>query len=1564
MTNHPRRPSVPSVVDVKGVAILMVIAVLAALMAIAAPFVFSMIQHGKSARNIVSQEIAHEGAQAAVDHAICERMKKQAAWFIVPEGQNLSTLPPEITTRKDLDVDFNLTLPEGMRTKFKIEPEFQNSRGLLWSARLEDEQGKINLNSAPPQLIGNLIASCILKEAVKRGDTQLVVDDGSMFNRNGGIVFILGEIAPLHYTSASNSMIQLDEAVQYPHPEGVLVFDGRARLISNALFPGGPRYQPFRSVYEIKTAPGLTGDNSLPTEVFSRIEQHLTVENGASSPSWGHGAKLSDGALGIGGVSSVTIENGQGFSPGSLVRIVTGGEPSGFSRVRQSLLRGNDQTNMASIEFETPIPTSDKNSDSGTYIEPQMKNPVNINTASDEVLAAVFTGVRLLTSKDAVSRQTAFALVEYLRKPTMTSSTGRWVFGTNEDIRKALFKAHEAGVISAPQRDALVINAVEPNSARLGLTTVTFCCFSHGTYTVEGSGVANSDTGAQLARSTLRQLVSLPTPSPGRFRIQYQSGFQELLDNGMADRVYTWPEILGKRRTKRQGTLIDRYGRVDMGNVRLGVGSSGTFQGHQGVTSEWYDGCDDESNRAFMMEGYDMGKHESFILDPTAPLQGNNGSSRGAGYRGVATPPSSVELWYRPKGNGQCVFYDEGTLEDRNRVTFSYEPDQGLTIRIWDSTQTTSKRKPVEFIYPIQLNSGDWYHIAGSWKTSHPGGQDIRVDAQPYPKNDPKLLEFKPGGRLANDLSVDDRSEITLENGDGEDFPRAGALKIGEEVIEYSQHSGNTFSGLFRGTRMSAAIKHKAGEWVIPFGYVNPIAQDLVPGNATMVDDLDQVANTRTRIMFPPNAKPNFVLDSAVDKIPVEDATNFPPAGFVSVGGECVFYGAKKKGQTGWELNKLQRAMGSNGVQAPARNLHNGSSVSLCSIAITNSSDYLVPGIVQVDDESNKNKVEWIYYADKQNVNGRNYLVAELAYTGATNYMVQNPETQRGGRSLGIARFRHVYGIGDYLYLGKAKGVTSSHNKGDKVIPVIRMQAPHCGGWDPANAQGLADVTTATNNGQAGNANTSMLHDSPYGPDGVSDISVVELGRQDGDLRWVKQGYLHQYVNTNGQPCPNLKFTSWSFEYLVGLNDFVSRRFPAGSTRYLRWPTGDLPDALNAKRHVCADKNGEGKVTGDVDEVRVNTFNTIGGRIAMNIDGTALDAGTEQINVENYDAWAQPGGNNPGGIGNGGNGNNPLNWPMTGGLIRIEDELIYYQSIGSAGIQYYADTYPPLNTKPPERNKADRRWINPCTEAHELHPNIVNKSVSQLTKVKRGVLGTKAVEHPVGAQVMLLDAMAVTHLAGNFNGMADAFNVADSRGFPKEGYAWINDEVVSWKRGEGTSFTGCRFLRGRYGTSPGEHEMGDIVRCLPFRYWDRNVSQYDGDGLAFIQCGYRASGAKWYGMELDITGTEAAPMAPANCKPHILVRFNGKPGWETMPEENNDGALYEFKGKRAFNLAGLDGKGVTADEMEVRIYWEYLPGAFKNGTAADWKRTFCIEKLRARYTTPLIMRRLDEVEKR
>jgi type II secretory pathway pseudopilin PulG len=1489
----------------RGVAIVMVIAILAGLMALAAPFVFSMIQQSRAARSDLHAMRARQGAQAAVAHGIAQLY---TTLRFDPKDDS-----PEVTTLQDLKIP--MEFPAATTEFNNLNLDLQNADGTLWGVRVEDEQGKVNINSAMPALIGNLLGSAVTTDKTVTGDTSLTVDDTSSFivgvtnndaQRIKGTVYLEGEV--LRYTDIRGTKILLADAVQRGHSSGALVYDGRAQLIADYPYKAGGRR--FASIYEVKMACGASG---MAPDEFARLERLITVHSGLDGPEWGHFPLPT--AQGPG--SSTNVGNAQqplrqpppnstqadsGIGPGTLLRDA---QSQAFGRLSRVSRRPDGTLNLEfaagaglNISGQQQGPVGNQGGQAAiAYVEPLQLHPININTAPRDVIAACFKGLCLETHNAAIRRNTAEALADYMLGQ-------KRVFATKEDLRKVFQQAFKAGILTQQERDACFINATEPGSLKLRMSTAPFCFGSLGTYTVEGSGVENTDNGVQLARNTVRQIVTMPTVNQGRFKIQYQAGFQDLIDRGLTSRVVTFPVPIQVYRTQRDAP--DLYlPDSNSGSIRLDVGESGLFN----LPGEQYDHCSNPQDPGFRQDGYDMRHREPWTLDPATTI--------GQNPNRVASVPTSIEMWIRPLSSTQCVLYEEGLEEERNRVTFSYDPRHqpvgGLVISIYDAGLECKdgkvsfqhlKRKPVEFIYPTTLEAGDWYHVAGSWKTSQPNGQEIRLDAQPVPSAQDGVIVNRPGTKLGADLGLDDVDALELEDADKVDFPSSGAVQVGEEIIEYQVRAGTTLKQLNRGARLSAIAKHSSGELVVPYGYSNALAQTLRVGGATLTDDVEaaNVTHTNVNMPVPPNKVP-YVLDSDTSKIPVDDATNFPSSGYVICEGEVLYYG-KKSATT---LEQLQRA-----YKGPARNLHNRSQITLCSIQISNSTQYDTQGIVQVDDEKNPKKVEWIYHNAKEIVNGKHYLVG-LIYLGNTlgGYRTGTPEVTapNGGSNWGLSNFRNQFGIG---------GIQMGHTKKTKAIPVVRMSGPQCGN-------------------QA----------SPYGDQGISEVSVIEKGRTDGDLHYVKQAYIAQYPNFDGQPCPQTRFTGWGFDYYVGLEDFVTRDFPGNTTRYLKWPSGELPDAVGAKRHVFSDRNGEGRLQGHADEWILNIHNSYSGRIAMTTEGQGIKASDDQIDLEDYNAWPQ----------NGDVGTN-LNWPTTGGLVRIEDELLYYKTASTADIQFYADVFPPLKDKPPQRNKADRQ-VSYCGKT-ESRPNIHTRHITRLTGVIRGVFGTKSEKHPVGANAMLFDGMAISTLTGLFKVKDDMFTVKNAAGFPREGYAMIGNsrygtEVVSWLTG-GTSCSGCEPFRGRFGTSESDHEADEIVRCLPFRYWDRDSLTYDGAGLAYVQSGYYAPEATWDGIDLTLTGTEEQPR-PNTVRPRVLVRYDGKPGWDAEPS-NQPGGLYEFLYRDGYVPLG----GVKANQVEVRVYWDFVHGSFQPNL--DWKRTFSIEKLRGIYHTPLIMRRMDEIERR
>ncbi|MGD0091155.1 MAG: hypothetical protein ABSE73_14655, partial [Planctomycetota bacterium] len=325
----------------KGVAIIMVIAVLTGLLALAAPFVLSMVLHGRTARGDLYALQAQLGAEAAIAHAQTQLVKLEASFD--PSKDFI-----KITTLKDLKV--TMDFPAAGPALQKLEVNVTNPRGLLWSAKVEDEQGKINLSSAPPVLLGNLLGSAILMDPTPSGSTSLMVDDSKQFNPGGGCVCLNGERRVLHYSSAQGNMIQLTEGTEMPHVAGDLVYDGRGRLLADyKIKGGGPQFTPFRSIFEVKMA--LSGNDSISASEFARIEGHLTVHSEMNGPLWGHSEYPQEqGNLSTDGLH---VEKADGFTPGVLIRVVDAGVPGNYARVRWVTLNNVNMT--ATVVLDNPV---------------------------------------------------------------------------------------------------------------------------------------------------------------------------------------------------------------------------------------------------------------------------------------------------------------------------------------------------------------------------------------------------------------------------------------------------------------------------------------------------------------------------------------------------------------------------------------------------------------------------------------------------------------------------------------------------------------------------------------------------------------------------------------------------------------------------------------------------------------------------------------------------------------------------------------------------------------------------------------------------------------------------------------------------------------------------------------------------------------------------------------------------------------------------------------------------------------------------------------------------------
>ncbi|HIA28162.1 MAG TPA: hypothetical protein EYN79_08645, partial [Planctomycetes bacterium] len=229
----------------RGIALLLVILVLTALVAIGTPFAISMKLQERGSFHSTAREEADLAVTSARNHAVAHLFGTH------PSREREATAVGEVPGDKfdgleELQVEFStellLTGVPGSQL-----PDTYTMRGLgnqTLDARVEDEQGKININTAMPNLIGNLLAGSHLARNISYTEKleELPLEDTSSFPTDGdpdtidGVVVILNPlfftVEALSYTGKTETGLTGVFRGQYlsgtwEHQKGWPVFDLR-----------------------------------------------------------------------------------------------------------------------------------------------------------------------------------------------------------------------------------------------------------------------------------------------------------------------------------------------------------------------------------------------------------------------------------------------------------------------------------------------------------------------------------------------------------------------------------------------------------------------------------------------------------------------------------------------------------------------------------------------------------------------------------------------------------------------------------------------------------------------------------------------------------------------------------------------------------------------------------------------------------------------------------------------------------------------------------------------------------------------------------------------------------------------------------------------------------------------------------------------------------------------------------------------------------------------------------------------------------------------------------------
>ncbi|HUR26609.1 MAG TPA: hypothetical protein VM509_00365, partial [Planctomycetota bacterium] len=249
----------------------------------------------------------------------------------------------------------------------------------------------------------------------------------------------------------------------------------------------------------------------------------------------------------------------------------------------------------------------------------------------------------------------------------------------------------------------------------------------------------------------------------------------------------------------------------------------------------------------------------------------------------------------------------------------------------------------------------------------------------------------------------------------------------------------------------------------------------------------------------------------------------------------------------------------------------------------------------------------------------------------------------------------------------------------------------------------------------------------------------------------------------------------------------------------------------------------------------------------------------------------------------------------------------------------------------------------------------------------RGLLGTTEEAHQVGEAMTFLETRVVTTLTAGITAGTSSIPIEDATDFPSQGTVLIGGELIHYTHLGGTELrmprgstvpgamdeNGSGLFRGRFGSTPSAHGVGEPVILFPFRYWDRWADRADAPELSYFGLSLDQPNAYWRGV-FFLADEPPGTMLEA------LQRTNPLMPWDAEPSPDLGQGLARLE--KGLKDGASRKIGVQRDAVEWRVYVRYQPNAFDfaTGLSHGWKRTPRLTQFGVEYLGPsLTLRRVD-----
>jgi len=502
----------------------------------------------------------------------------------------------------------------------------------------------------------------------------------------------------------------------------------------------------------------------------------------------------------------------------------------------------------------------------GLLIEAEKLQPGQVD---EPELAARLAGLAARRPTQRIASETARELARRIRQAQP---------GSPEALRHVLDVALQDGALDSDQRDLVLRNAADSNDAELCGGTAPFTYGSAGYFELQASVSRNLANGREQARAHVAEVVSVAPSGESARTIDTQRGFEELrpLGSGWASfpallasgpgRAVAGPPDEGGSATLE--SLAPAGGGETPGDLAAALQLSPVAPSRAGTLVGGRPGASTSRDESYVApQPVRSGLPDTLHFDEGAP--GLTGSSP-RGFRfadGSVTLPLSglepdldgagstlldaftVEFWFElADPDAETILLDgaAGELEDRVLLAMRHRE---LILRVDDTGIPDFEAVMPEGHAPpggeiryafddgLALLPGVPYHVAAQIGGARDSQLALFVDGVPRGRRSftTSLVEDVPAnsGQIQGVSGYGQELKLRVESTAG--FPERGALRIGQEVVEYVQKQpdaflvrpggpGDPFGG--RGRRETVPLDHPASELVELVGWTKPLGSE------------------------------------------------------------------------------------------------------------------------------------------------------------------------------------------------------------------------------------------------------------------------------------------------------------------------------------------------------------------------------------------------------------------------------------------------------------------------------------------------------------------------------------------------------------------------------------------------------------------------------------------------------------------------------------------------------------------------------------------------------------------